>query len=184
MNEFLGDIDTYQSLLTSSNGDFKTVEEATNNPFIIDLARLKYDFVGNDWINEVADESGSITNSVSTMTDIDMDKFIEICNLFYVSKERSTPILMDVVDYTNCFYVDTNYNFIFNGKMLGISSSSNDKDELIQWDLVISRKLQGGFISPANYIEKKTKSITKNNLSPSAFFKQNYYNLPVKKGEL
>ena len=182
MNEFLGDIDTYQSLLANSNGDFSLVEKATDNEFISSLAELKYDFVGNDWTKEVTLEDETVLTDFSTKTDIDMDKFIEICNLFYVSKEKELPIIMDAVDYTNCFYVDTNFNFLFNGKMLGISSSNNPKDELIQWDLVISRKLQGGFVAPANYIEKATKSKSKNNLSPDVYLKQNYFNNPVKKG--
>lgn len=159
LNDLLNDCNVYQSALTYKNGNFKDVEKETNNPFIKKLAQNKIDFVGNNWV----DETGETRTESVTGTDINQEVFIQLCNWYYQTKSKDLPIINKVTDFTNCIYLDTDFNYISNGKLIAIESkiSANaNNDALKNYTVTISKRINGKYLPPAEVVNNLKTSQT------------------------
>jgi hypothetical protein len=154
--------------------------------FFKELAELEISFENNTFniedYNKDNIEDYQETILSQTQMDIDLDRLIQLCNIYYqtgvevynvdtnkLGQFASLVCMTPIKDFSQVTYLDTSGNVILAGKLTGISKSQAiaSGNTLDLYDITISPKMSSGFIAPAlltkNYIEggKKNKKATK-----------------------
>lgn len=197
MATFTQNIEKYNEDLRKYNGDFvkleeyyttnidyllktKTLTTNFNYDFLLFLAKFKETFINEEFIIS-EEKDGNLIETTTTIKEaqIDLNKFIFLTNLFYTSALESKitkayenikePIMYPAVDWTNCYYIDTQFNFIINGKITNFNSNSNNGVNKVNYSITISNRTTSNLMPTYlndNNLVNTNKKVTK--LTPDA----------------
>ena len=160
-------IDLYKELLKEKKVETLNV----NYDFLIYLAEKKWSFFNEEFVLSL-EENNTLTETTTTIKElpINLDMFIALTNAFYIKGlnspiqklygENIKPVIFPYIDWTNCYYIDTQFNFIINGKITNFRSDSNQNSNLVSYSVVVSNRTTSNLM-PTNISLDNLKTVKK-----------------------
>ena len=142
-----------------------------NYDFLIYLAEKKWSFFNEEFLLSL-EENNTLTETTTTIKElpINLDMFIGLTNAFYrkglnspiqkLYSENIRPVMFPYVDWTNCYYIDTQFNFMINGKITNFRSDSNQNSNLVSYSVVVSNRTTSNLM-PTNISLDNLKTVKK-----------------------
>lgn len=157
----------YEDLLKDKKAELLPI----NYDFLLYLAEKKWSFINEEFfISEEKDNTLIETTTTIKELQIDLGVFIILTNAFYVKGLNSSiaelygenikPVMLPVVDWTNCYYIDTQFNFIINGKITNFRSDSNNSANKVNYSVTINNRTTSNLM-PTDLPIESLKTVTK-----------------------